>query len=245
MRGPNDDSPLVLAIETSTKLLGVALCTSHNVLYEHIVVKPRVHSSMLLPLCMYGLRTYGVEAQDLLGIAVSGGPGSFTGLRIGCATAQGLAFGWRKKVALVDEFKVLLEQNAALDRVACVMGKARGQTVSAYFCKDNTEDMRFTELVPTGPRSIEELFTEITDNEGLSGIVHVVGDAAKEFCDFAGNGFIPVLEYNALPRPGVLGMIGARMLEQDMGKEARDVVPVYYRRSQAEVLFQKKTRGRR
>ncbi|MFV0502868.1 MAG: tRNA (adenosine(37)-N6)-threonylcarbamoyltransferase complex dimerization subunit type 1 TsaB [Lachnospirales bacterium] len=81
----------ILAIETSTKILSIAVLTKNTC--NEITKETKNHASSLLPLIIELLNKSGVEKENLDYIAVSSGPGSFTGLRIGASTAKAIAHG--------------------------------------------------------------------------------------------------------------------------------------------------------
>lgn len=81
----------VLGIETATPFLSVAVATAEGLLAERSVLGARLHSVRLVPFIQETLVEAGVGLSDLSGIAVSSGPGSFTGLRLGMITAKTLA----------------------------------------------------------------------------------------------------------------------------------------------------------
>jgi tRNA threonylcarbamoyladenosine biosynthesis protein TsaB len=249
----NRESP-VLAIETSTSLMGAAVTVGEEVVSEGFIDEPRVHSYRLLPMCDWVLRKAKLSPGSLGAIAVSVGPGSFTGLRIGCATAQGLAHAWGKRVVPVPTFSVLTEQarqetegRGQEFHVAAVQGRARAQTVAALYSREGTEV-----IAPMG-RSIEEFALEVSSLVGTP--VIVVGDAAELFVEHfrpAKTGSLPELEVSLageraqLPLPGTVGRLAARLLRQGLSVEPKAAVPLYYRKHQAEVaLARKKTNERR
>jgi tRNA A37 threonylcarbamoyladenosine modification protein TsaB len=86
----------ILGLTTSGKTLSVAVTDNEKILSEKTFEADRSHSIMLLPTIKECLKAAGLEAADLNGIAVDVGPGSYTGIRIGIATAMGLAFGMTK-----------------------------------------------------------------------------------------------------------------------------------------------------
>jgi tRNA threonylcarbamoyladenosine biosynthesis protein TsaB len=83
---------LVLGIETSTMQGGVALLGAEGLVAEYTLSVAATHSERLLPALDRVLQDAGVTLEGVDGIAVSLGPGSFTGLRIGVSTAKGLAY---------------------------------------------------------------------------------------------------------------------------------------------------------
>ncbi len=82
----------VLGIETATDVCSVALLKDESLVQEAALAQPRAHSTHLVPLIQETLQTAGLSPSDLNLIAVSQGPGSYTGLRIGLSTAKGLAY---------------------------------------------------------------------------------------------------------------------------------------------------------
>lgn len=244
----------ILAIETSTRLLGVAVVDDTGIRCELIMVQPRIHSKMLLPLCMQALDMVGLTPENVDCLAVSNGPGSFTGLRIGCATVQGLGFAANKPVVQVPTVEVYLRQCSAYPAVGIVQGKSKSQTVCALYKK--ASGLRhtsgfwnlygFEEIVPIGAKTYTEFCNDLSKTS--IGPVWVTGDAAIEFCEVAREAGLHEVsvagDHIRLPRPGVVGLIGMRMFKRGKVVSPSSVVPEYYRRSQAEVVFAKKqTKG--
>ena len=86
----------ILGIESSSLVASIAIVEDDNMLAEYTVNFKKTHSQTLLPMLDEVMRMLGMELQEIDAIAVSGGPGSFTGLRIGAATAKGLGFALQK-----------------------------------------------------------------------------------------------------------------------------------------------------
>lgn len=103
----------VLAIETSGEICGAAVYFSENKYTETNLRIKNVHSEKLLGVIDNCLKSAGVELKDVSAIAVSSGPGSFTGLRIGMSTAKALAFGLELPVIAVPTFDALALQISA------------------------------------------------------------------------------------------------------------------------------------
>lgn len=88
-----DSAPLkILALDTSTEYCSIAVLLDGEILSREILAKQR-HSELILPMLRQMLGEAGLTLAQLDGIAFGAGPGSFTGLRIACGVAQGLAFG--------------------------------------------------------------------------------------------------------------------------------------------------------
>lgn len=99
----------ILLIETSTSVLSVALAVDGTVVAERICREPRMQASLTAPLVKEVLDEAGLKAPDCDAIAVSSGPGSYTGLRVGVSTAKGLAFGAGKPLIAVGTLDILVD----------------------------------------------------------------------------------------------------------------------------------------
>ena len=98
----------VLAIETSTPACSVALRMGDTVISRYCE-EPRSHTKLVMSMVDEVLGQASIKAADLNGLAVTLGPGSFTGLRIGFATVQGLAFGLDLPVVAVSTLQVMAQ----------------------------------------------------------------------------------------------------------------------------------------
>lgn len=109
----------ILAFDTSTEYLSVALRLGGETLSRDLRAGQQ-HSELLLPLAQELLTEAGVGLRDLDAIAFGQGPGMFTGLRIGCGVAQGLAFGAGLPVAPVSTLLALAEGSGEPRVIACL-----------------------------------------------------------------------------------------------------------------------------
>ncbi len=105
-----DDLFPILAVETSDLLCGVALILNEKDSLEMNFTQKHVHSQKLIQIIEQILKSADKEVNDLNSIAVSMGPGSFTGLRIGLAVAKGIAFGINRPIIPVPTFNAFAHQ---------------------------------------------------------------------------------------------------------------------------------------
>jgi tRNA threonylcarbamoyladenosine biosynthesis protein TsaB len=99
---------IVLAIETSTSACSVALNLAGRVISRYSE-EPRSHTRLVMSMIDEVLTEAGIKVTALNGLAVTQGPGSFTGLRIGFAAVQGLAFGLDLPVVAISTLQVMAE----------------------------------------------------------------------------------------------------------------------------------------
>lgn len=116
---------ILLAIETATDVCSVALMQGDRVTVELALTRPRAHAETLTPMIRDALRYGDVAPRDLDGVAVSSGPGSYTGLRIGVSTAKGLALAAAAPLIAVPSLEALAASAAPL--------AAPGETICAVF----------------------------------------------------------------------------------------------------------------
>lgn len=154
----------ILGIETATKATSVALCNNGKILGEITANTQKVHSKTLAPMIVTLLDLVGENLKDIDVFAVSGGPGSFMGLRIGLSIAKGFAVVENKPIAVVPTLRGLAENTAFLkfERVAlvCATLDARCSNVYAGVWKLTNEN--FTPLCANKLICVTELETKLS-----------------------------------------------------------------------------------
>ena len=150
----------ILLIETSTSVCSIALAQADTLLAYKELPEPRMHSALLAPLIQELLQEQGLHISDCNAIAVSEGPGSYTGLRVGVSTAKGLCFGSGKPLIAVNSLQVMAQN--ALDRLkdqalplGCLiiplMDARRMEVYTASYRADGLE-----QICPPQPKIIDE-----------------------------------------------------------------------------------------
>lgn len=124
----------ILAIDSTANTSTVALLENEALLGIYTANTKNTHSETLLPMVKHLLLTLNVSNDQIDAYAVSNGPGSFTGVRIGVATVKGLAFGKNKKCVEVSTIEALAQNLEGFEGVICpIMNARRGQVYTGAF----------------------------------------------------------------------------------------------------------------
>ena len=147
----------LLIIDTSGPVCGVAVTENGKVLCEYTAQNRNTHSANLMPMIEAALGSAGKTLQEMDAIAAVTGPGSFTGVRIGVATAKGLAHGAGIPCIPVDALEALSLSAGSFDGIICPIQDARaGQVYGAAF-RDGKR------LMPDEPLKIEDYLAKIRE----------------------------------------------------------------------------------
>ena len=119
----------ILGIESSGMVASVAIVDGDTLIAEYTMNHKKTHSETLLPMIDEVMKTSEVKMEELDAIAIASGPGSFTGLRIGAATAKGLAMAIDKPIVPVKTCEGLAFNMWGADGVICPIIDARRNQV--------------------------------------------------------------------------------------------------------------------
>jgi len=233
-----------LGLETSTPLGGVALAGPGGIAAERALGITGSHAARLMKAVDAVLAETGLTLAGLAGIGVSVGPGSFTGLRVGVATAQGLARGAELPLFPVPSLEaVAWGLPAALLPEGGVLGVAmtarRGEVYGAVYA------VREGALTPLVAPVVAAPDAFADDLAALEGPVLVAGTAAPEVAERAARAGAPVRAAPALfaaPRAAVVAWRAAGMAAAGEGCGPEGLVPRYLAASQAEIKADLKAR---
>ena len=127
----------VLGIDTATMMGSIGLIDDEGAIAEYSLNIRATHSERLMPAIDRLLKDSGIMPKDIDGFAVSIGPGSFTGLRIGLATVKGFAMGCNKPVAAVSTLEALAFNLAYAEYLICpILDARRNEVYAAMFKSD-------------------------------------------------------------------------------------------------------------
>ena len=231
---------LILGIDTATQQVGCAIGGHEGVLASFQAARGRRHAETLVPAIEYLCATARVELNEIGAIAVDVGPGLFTGLRVGVATAKAMASALRIPMVGVSSLDLLaFEVRWTPRRVVSVVDARRGEVFFAFYRQVPGGVQRLSEMRCGSP---EELCAEIqaTGEDCLA-----VGDGALRYTDSLQE-LIKVDVGDAglaYPSPSALVQLAhARALREDF-VNSWDLQPVYLRKADAEANWE--TRGDR
>ena len=220
----------LLALATATAGGGIALLRGDAVVAERTLPEAVPTSEALLPAIDALLAETGTGIAALAGYAVSIGPGSFTGLRVGVATVKGLAFDANQPVAAVPTLAALaLAAPPGEGPVVALLDARRGEVYAAGYAAPGQLE---PEVLAEG------LYDAGTIAARLPAKCRRVGEGVA-VCGAAlraalGSGVTLVTDVVS-PRAADVGRLGAGMLARGEVLPAADLVPRYVRRAEAEV----------
>jgi tRNA threonylcarbamoyladenosine biosynthesis protein TsaB len=228
---------ITLAIDTATKTASVALLRDETVLVEYFFNLSVNHSETVLPAIHQGLSMagIGIEGVDLFALTV--GPGSFTGLRIGSSTVKGLALATGKPVVGVSTLEALAYNAIEYPGLICPMLDARkGEIYAALYRADG--DGLFDVVMEEKATTPGEFLHRI-DGEAL-----FLGDGLNEHSGLIRERlpgrarFVP--SNRQAVRASSVALIGRIKLGRGERLDVVTFVPRYLRRSEAEVRHEGK-----
>lgn len=213
-----------LAVETSTLSGGAALLDGDLVVAEYVMDIRLTHSERLMATIDRLLTDTGWTVRELEGLAVSVGPGSFTGLRIGLSTVKGLALALAIPIAAVPTLDAMAAMLpfAALPVVPVLDARKREVYASRYRW-DGGAMRREWEYLAIAPDDLSRRLHEP---------VIVVGNGADQIDSPYAHRSVPPRRG---PSPAFVGMLGQQRLAAGDTVEAADLVPIYLRPSEAEL----------
>ena len=220
----------ILALDSSAVVGTVALCEDLKLIAHYTLNTGNTHSQTLLPMVESVLKLAEWEIGEIDLFAVSHGPGSFTGVRIGISTIKGLAFGKNIPCAGVSTLEALAYNLRGVNGIVCpVMNARRSQVYNALFdCKDGV----LTRLCPDRAISIAELDEELAT---MQQPIYLCGDGYDITLDgLAKATVVPVPEEQRYQSAYSVALCGLDAYNNGNYTDDTTLAPVYLRPSQAE-----------
>ncbi len=235
----------ILAIDTSTQALGVALLEGERIIAESITNLKINHSIRLMPTIEEVLATVGWQPEEIELVAVTKGPGSYTGLRVGITTAK--TYAWTLGIPLVAVST--LETMAYPLRhfggaIAPIIDARRGEVYTGLFSVNLADQAKqFIELAPERIMPLTEWLAEIKEiidraDLAKSRVIFVGADISKHeeiLTEWSEMVDLAAADYS-LPRPSVLGLLGYQQYLSGELADVHTLTPTYLQLAYAEKM---------
>lgn len=229
----------ILAVDTSALTATVAIIKKGVLVYENNITNALTHSETLMPMIDMGLKSVKLTAGDIDLFAVSQGPGSFTGIRIGVAAIKALAYSVNKPVYGINTLLALAYNLSTVENVpiAPIMDARRGQVYNAVY---KFRGCKAFELASPRALTIEELCAQISEK------TYFVGDGVDVYKEEISR----ILGDKALFAPIPLRLqkassiaYAAYLAEKSEYLSPQELEVIYLRKSQAEREREEKERN--
>ena len=227
----------ILGLDSSGLVASVAIVEDQELVAEYTTNYKKTHSQTLLPMLEELRKMVELDLETVDAVAIASGPGSFTGLRIGSATAKGLGLALGKPLVEVPTLEGLAWNLCGTDRVVCPLMDARRNQVykAAYELRDEKENFRLHALIPQRPVDIREMLDSLAQ---LGRPVIFLGDGVpvyrKEIQSRTDLQYTFAPAGNNRQRAASIAALGAVYYAEGKIVSAAEHRPEYLRQSQAE-----------
>jgi tRNA threonylcarbamoyladenosine biosynthesis protein TsaB len=233
----------ILGIDTTTDILNLTIIENKVLIFDYMINKPGItHSSILIPSLRNIMKISEINLNELDGIAVSVGPGSFTGLRVGLATAKGLAFSLSIPIIGVNSLEAYALKWKELPGILCPIIQARKDEYYFTFYKkerNNENLVRIEEYQCLNWTKISQIFAKYKEQifvvgQGLLGILR---DDKNKYYHNDNIKFI-VREQDP-PGAKYVALIGDKKISKNVQDNIYEMSPFYINKSGAEIKKEK------
>ncbi|MHC4324619.1 MAG: tRNA (adenosine(37)-N6)-threonylcarbamoyltransferase complex dimerization subunit type 1 TsaB [Planctomycetota bacterium] len=240
------EKPLILAVETSSRIGSVAIALDGKMLGETVFSAPLRHSVEIFPAISELLGQFDLKPGQIEHIYISVGPGSFTGLRIATTLAKTMQLAHAVKIVTVDTLdvvaanvinliyeKTLSASNHKLpeirdERVAAIIDAKRGQFFIAVYERDEAGGAIWKKILPDCLMTISQFHEKFA---GKARPIGLLGDGLLYYKDkFQADGVHFLDEKHWSPRAGKVLLLGRQMALNKQFADALTLTPNYLRR---------------
>lgn len=232
----------ILALDSSGMVASVAIVEDDILLAEYTVNYKKTHSQTLLPMLSEAAKMIELDLNTVDAIAVAGGPGSFTGLRIGSATAKGLGLALEKPLVHIPTVDALAYNLYGTDKYICPMMDARRNQVYTGIYRFERETLKIVEAQT--PLAVEELVRKLN---ALGEEVIFLGDGVLVYREMLAA--LMEVPYCFAPahmnrqRAASVAALAVQYVKAGKTETAAEHAPEYLRLSQAEREREKAARA--
>jgi len=221
----------ILSVDTTSYAGSTALLENKDLIAEVNSASFLTHSERLLPAVDLMLRSKGLQIKDMDGFALSVGPGSFTGIRIGMSTIKSFALITERPVAPISNLRALAQKlKDPYIRLACpIIDAKKGEIYAALY---ESEGLDLKEMIPQGCFTPDHFLSRLPSNR----LIHFIGSGSqvykkkifeyiKDKARFSSRSLFTAYE---------VGLLGYEIFLKGKGVDFRKLEPLYLRKSQAE-----------
>jgi tRNA threonylcarbamoyladenosine biosynthesis protein TsaB len=222
----------ILAIDTSTRVGSIAVVQGSLLKAQQILNVSATHNQRLLPGIERILADAGWSLEDLDGFAVSLGPGSFTGLRIGLSISKGLAWATNKPLVGVPTLDALAANVSFVPHKICpILDARKGEIYTAFYRQgDGGIPFRLTSYMAIKPEQLLALISETTV---------LIGDGLLSYGDYLkrelGNRLVVPPPHLSVIHASSVAWLGWHRLRSGESDDVSSCTPLYVRPSEAEL----------
>lgn len=233
----------LLVLDSSGLVASVALIEDDRLVAEYTTGNKLTHSQTLLPMLDEVVQRTAFDIEDIDAIAVAMGPGSFTGLRIGAATAKGLGLALGKPIIPVPTVDGLAYQMFGAGTIICPMMDARRKQVYTGLYRFEGAEMKV--LKSQCAQSVEDTLSQLKE---FGEPVIFLGDGVpvyeEEIKEIMGMNAIFAPVHVNRQRAGAVGALAKVYFEKGIYQSADEFAPEYLRKPQAEREREEKIHGK-
>lgn len=231
---------LILGLETSTSRSSVALVDRDGMVAAASLGVPRRHGEFLAPAIAFCCEQAGLDVDRVTGVAVGIGPGLYTGLRVGIATAQTFAAARRLPVVGMSGMDVIAFQARASRRLVCVaLDARRGEVFYAFYRAAPGGVQRESDLQVGRPEAL------VADIRATGEDVLVLGDAVLTYrAQLDDVGVELAGPEGAGPEAAVLAELAVPRFEREETQRPDELRPIYLRQADARIGWEQRGRLR-
>lgn len=226
----------ILAIDTTGLVASIAIVDENKTIGEFTTNYKKTHSQTLMPMLEQLMKILDMKLDEIDYVACASGPGSFTGLRIGAATAKGIAHGLNKKIIPVPTLDALAYNMCESNHIIVPIMDARRNQVYTSIYRGNSD---FKPLMEYTACPIEEIIQRVKEYDDTA---IFVGDGVNAFKDLIlENSFSIGNPSNNMQRAACVGTLALKRTNQAI--DCNEFEIIYLRKSQAERELEEKLNG--
>ena len=228
---------IILSIDSSAPVAGIAVSDGKKLLGEVMINTQNTHSEKLMPMVAQLLHDLQMNIQQIDAVAITCGPGSFTGLRIGMATAKGIVQGGNKKLIAIPTLDTLAQNLNHYPGIICpIMNAQKKQVYTAIYKSTEIGMERLSDYQAIEAETLAEQLLALGETvwftgDGVDAFADVFRAKLGAQCRLADGNTV-------LPRAGALAMLAAERAEQEQFDDLYQAELIYIRKSEAEVQWE-------